>query len=241
MPTVLLHGALSGIQTSFGNIIPTLAKGRQVIALELQSHGRTPDIARPLTVASMAEDVAGLLQHLRIARADVYGYSMGGAVALQLAVKHPTLVRKLALASMSYNPEGLHLEVAPLVGAIQPENLYGTPFHDEYMAIAPDPNAFASLVNKVKDFSANPPTWPASDLRNIRAPVLTIAGDADNTRTEHAAEMYRLFGGVGAGDLKPPTRAQLAIIPGATHIGVLLKPDLVSLILTQFLDAPMPV
>jgi pimeloyl-ACP methyl ester carboxylesterase len=239
-PTVLLHGALSGIQTSFGNLIPSLAKDRQVIAVEMQSHGRTQDIDRPLRPETLADDIAALIRHLRIAKADVFGYSMGGAVALQVAVRHPMLVRKLALASVSYRSDGQYPEVMPLIGTIQPEMLYGTPFHDEYLAIAPNPERFGSLVAKVKDLSAQNYAWSANDLRAIKSPVLTIVGDADNVSPEHAAEMYRLFGGVGAGDLKPPTKAQLAVIPGATHIGVILKPELLSLILASFLDSPLP-
>ena len=138
-PLVLLHGAFSGIGTSFGRILPGLAKTRQVIAFELQGHGRTADIDRPLTVEGMAEDVAAALPQLGIEQADVLGYSTGGFVALHFAVRHPEMLRKLVLMSVSYALSGIHPGLMEGLGEMKPEMMYGSPWHEEYMQIAPHP------------------------------------------------------------------------------------------------------
>ena len=159
-PLVLLHGAFSAIGSSFGNMIPGLAKRRQVIGFELQGHGRTADIDRPLTVEGMADDVAAALQQLGIEQADILGYSNGGSVALHFATRHPQMVRKLVLMSISYTLSGIHPGLMEGMGEMKPEMMYGSPWHEEYMRIAPRPEDFNRLFEKktamdrqIKDFS----------------------------------------------------------------------------------------
>jgi pimeloyl-ACP methyl ester carboxylesterase len=136
-PLVLLHGAFSAIGTSFGKLLPTLAESRQVIAFELQAHGRTADIDRPLSTEQMADDTAAALHHLGIGKADVFGYSMGSDVALRMAIRHPNLVRKLVLATPGYKQSGLHPGLMEGLDEMKPEQMHGSPWHEEYLRIAP--------------------------------------------------------------------------------------------------------
>src|SRR5512133_868720 len=131
-PLVLVHGGLSATGTSFGKLLPGLAATRQVIPVELQAHGHTADIDRPLSYPQMADDVAALLQQIGIEKADFFGYSVGGAVALQLAIERPDLVRKLVLAAVTYTPEGFHPGLLEGMEALKPEHLAGTPFAEEF-------------------------------------------------------------------------------------------------------------
>src|SRR5918999_3796173 len=143
-PLVLLHGAFSAIGTSFGQVLPRLAQTRQVIAFELQGHGRTADIDRPLALEGMAEDVAAPLKKMGIESADVFGYSTGAAVALRVAIGHPDLVRKLVVASVTYTLDGVHPGLMEGLGEMKPDMMFGSPWHEEYMRLAPDPGDFAT-------------------------------------------------------------------------------------------------
>jgi pimeloyl-ACP methyl ester carboxylesterase len=167
-PLVLLHGAFSAIGTSFGSLLPELARSRQVIALELQGHGRTADIDRPLTIEQMADDTAAALEHLGIAQADFFGYSMGAGVALHVAIRHPGIVRKLVLASVTYNRSGLHPGLMEGFENMQPEMMYGSPWHDEYVRLAPDPNAFTTLFAKKSQMDLEIPDLPAETIQANR-------------------------------------------------------------------------
>lgn len=239
-PLILLHGAFSAIGTSFGGILPELAKQRQVIGVELQGHGHTADIERPLRIPYMAEDVAALIEYLELEQVDLFGYSMGAGVALEVAVQHPALIHKLVLASLSYNKDGLHPGLTEGLAEMKPEYLFGTPWHEEYLRIAPRPEDFPTLVAKVTDMNMNLPDWPAAALQAIKAPTLTIIGDADIVRPEHAVEMFRLFGGGVMGDTPAGLpNAQLAILPGTSHVTVVYQTDLLLTIIPPFLDAPV--
>src|SRR5215211_5001492 len=147
-PLVLLHGAFSAIGTSFGELLPSLAERRQVIAFELQAHGRTADIDRPLSIEQLADDVAAALGQLGIERADIFGYSLGASVALHLAIRHPDVVRKLVLASVTYNLSGVHPGLMEGLADMKPEMMFGSPWHEEYTRIAPNPDDFATLFAK---------------------------------------------------------------------------------------------
>jgi pimeloyl-ACP methyl ester carboxylesterase len=239
-PLVLLHGALSATGTSFGPLLPALAKTRQVIAIEQQAHGRTADIERPLSIAQMAEDTAALLRHLGVERADVFGYSMGAGIALALAIQHPELVRKLILAAVTYTKDGLHPALLEGMEALKAEDLAGSPFHAEYMRTAPHPEDFPTLVAKVKQMDREIPDWPAKAIQSLAAPTLLIVGDSDIVRPEHAVEMFRLLGGGVPGDIAGLPKSQLAILPGTTHVTLVQRTDLLPPMLTAFLDAPMP-
>jgi pimeloyl-ACP methyl ester carboxylesterase len=239
-PLVLLHGAFSAIGTSFEALLPGLAKGRQVIAFELQAHGRTADIDRPMTIEQLADDVAAALGYLGINRADIFGYSLGAAVAMHIAIRHPEVVRKLVLASVSYNRGGFHPGLTEGMENMTHEVMVGSPWHEEYMRIAPRPEDFATLFAKKTQMDKQIPDLPAEAVAAIEAPTLLIMGDSDIMRPEHAVEMFRLLGGGVAGDIAGLPRSQLAILPGTTHVTVVSRADLLLAIIPPFLDAPMP-
>jgi pimeloyl-ACP methyl ester carboxylesterase len=239
-PLVLLHGAFSAIGTSFGQMLPALAATRQVIAVDLQAHGHTADIDRPLTLGYMAGDVTALLEHLGITKADFFGYSMGAGVALQVAMKYPDRVRKLVVASVTYTIAGLHPGLIEGFAGLKPEYLMGTPWQEEYARIAPRPEDFPRLVAKVTEMNMQIPDLPSEAIRAIQRPSLLIIGDSDIVRPEHAVEMFRLLGGGVAGDTAGLPNARLAVLPGTTHVTVVNRADWIVSMVTEFLDAPMP-
>jgi pimeloyl-ACP methyl ester carboxylesterase len=216
-PLVLLHGAFSTIETDFGKMLPTLAKNRQVIGVEQQAHGHTADIDRPLSYPQMADDTAALLRHLGIEQADIFAYSFGSTIAMELARRHPSLVRKLALfGGVSFRPEGLYPELFAMLESFQPEMLVGTPWHEAYLRVAPRPEDFPTLAAKKKELDLGWKGWSPEEMQAIKAPVLIVIGDSDIVRPEHAVEMFRLLGGGMLGDGVRP-RAQLALLPGTSH------------------------
>jgi len=242
-PLVLLHGAYMTID-SMGAVVPELARSRQVIAVELQGHGRTADIDRPLSYEQMADDTAALLRHLGIEQADVFGFSTGGGVALQLAIRHPEVVRKLVVASASYTSDGMHPELLEMTPTITPEAFAGSPIEEEYLRTAPNPDDFPNLVTKLKRLDMEPFAWTQEDIRGIEAPTLIIIGDSDAIRLEHAVEMFRLLGGGVMGDLAGLPKSQLAVLPGTAHFlppgsGLMDRTDWLVAMIGGFLDAPM--
>lgn len=239
-PLVLLHGAFSAIGTSFGALVPGLAKSRQVIGLELQAHGHTADIDRPLSMELMADDTAAALDHLGIKQADVLGYSMGAGVALRVVLRHPEVVRKLVFVSAAFKGSGVHPGLMEGLGNMKPEMMFGSPWHDEYLRIAPDPGHFAAFFAKKTQMDQNTKDIPDADIAAIKAPTLIIIGDSDLTRPEHAVEMFRLLGGGVFGDVAGLPNSQLAVLPGTTHVSMASRAELLVPIITQFLDAPMP-
>ena len=236
-PLVLLHGNLSTIGVDFGGIIPSLAKSRQVIAVEQQAHGHTADIDRPLTTQNWTDDTVALLRHLGIERADVFGYSSGSAVAMQIALDHPELVGKLVLASASYRNEGLHPELMENIEEVRPEHLAGSPFEQDYARVAPNPGDWPKLIEKINEMNANLPEWTADQVKAIAAPTMLIIGDSDIVQPEHIVEMFRLFGGGVIGDLVGLPRARLAILPGTTHVTLVQRHNWLSSMVGEFLDA----
>ncbi len=238
-PLVLLHGAFSAIGTSFGNVLPELAKTRRVIAFEMQAHGHTADIDRPLSMEQMADDTAAALQQLGIENADLFGYSLGAGIALQVAIRHPEVVRKLVLASVTYNKSGLHPGLMEGLAEMKPEMMFGSPWHEEYMRIAPRPEDFATLFAKKTQMDRGIQDLPAEAIEAIEAPTLLIIGDSDIVLPEHAVEMFRLLGGGVMGDLAGLPRSRLAILPGTTHVTLLERADWLDSMITAFLDAPM--
>ena len=236
-PLVLLHGNLSTIGVDFGGIIPSLAKGRQVIGVEQQAHGHTADIDRPLSIQQWADDTAALLGHLRIERADLFGYSSGSTVALQLAIEQPQLVGKLVLASASYRLDGLHPGLMDNIQELKPEHLAGTPFEQDYAKVAPNPGDWPKLIEKITRMDADLPEWTADDIRNLAAPTMLIIGDSDIVKPEHAVEMFRLLGGGVIGDLAGLPRSRLAVLPGTTHVTLVQRADWLASMVGEFLDA----
>jgi pimeloyl-ACP methyl ester carboxylesterase len=235
-PLVLLHGALSAIGTSFGKLLPNLSKDRQVLAVEMQGHGRTADIDRPLRYEYLADDIAVLLTQLRLDQADLFGWSLGAGVALQVGIRHPQLVRKLVLASVTYNSGGLYPELLAGIDHAKPQDLAGTPFYEEYLSIAPHPQDFPRLFAKQQQLDREIQDWPVEAIRAIKASTLLIIGDADVVRPEHAVELFRLLGGGVAGDLVGLPRAQLAVLPGTTHVTLVDRVEWLVPMVRQFLD-----
>ena len=231
-PLVVLPGAYMTVDL-MGDLVPALAKSRRVIAVEFQGHGHTADIDRPFSYGQFADDTAALLGQAGIEQADVYGYSLGGGVALQLGLRHPARVRRLVIASASYSSDGLYPEVVGGMENITPEMFDGTPWRDAFDRTAPDPSAFPTLVEKLKQLDLTPFDWPVEELA---APALILIGDSDGTRLEHAVDMFRRLGGGVFGDLAAQLPAsQLAILPGTTHVGMLDRAGWISGMVTMFL------
>jgi pimeloyl-ACP methyl ester carboxylesterase len=231
-PLVVLHGAYMTVEL-MGDLAAALARNHRVIAVEFQGHGHTADIDRPFAYEQFADDIAALLEHLDIAQADVYGYSLGGGVALQVGLRHPGRVRALVIASASFSSDGLYPEVVGGIENITPELFDGTPWRDAYNRTAADPAAFPRLVEKLKQLDLTAFEWP---IEQLIAPALILIGDSDGTRLEHAVDMFRRLGGGFFGDLAPELpSSQLAILPGTTHVGMLERADWIAPMVTAFL------
>jgi pimeloyl-ACP methyl ester carboxylesterase len=238
-PLVLLHGNLSTISTSFGKVLPMLAGVRQVIALEQQGHGHTADIDRPFSTEQWALDTSAALQHLKIEQADFFGYSSGGAVALEIALRLPALVRKLVWAGgASYQRAGLYPELQAAGEAMQPEDLDGSPFQLAYAAAAPHPENWHRLVAKVGELDRATVGWSSETISRVQAPMLLIIGDSDIVRPEHVVEMFRLLGGGVIGDIVGLPRSQLAVLPGTTHVTLTDRAEWLASMVLAFLDPP---
>jgi pimeloyl-ACP methyl ester carboxylesterase len=241
-PLVLLHGGIGGTET-FARLIPKLARGRRVVAVDLQGHGRTADINRSIRFERMAEDVAGVIQRLRLRKVDLLGYSLGGGVALRTVVQHPELVRKLVLISTAFRRGGWYPEI--LVGMQSvPENaeaMKQTAMYKEYVRVAPRPEDWPVLLTKLADALRQEYDW-SDDIEKIRTPSLVVAGDADSIRPSHLAQFFEHLGGGrsdGGWDGAGISRARLAILPGVTHYNILSSPLLIPIVL-EFLGAPAP-
>jgi pimeloyl-ACP methyl ester carboxylesterase len=235
-PLVLLHGAFGTIESCFARLLPTLARRFEVIAIELQGHGRTRDIARRLTYEDMSADTAALLEALDIPCAHCVGYSMGGAVGLQLALDRPELVDHLVFAGgASFDPSGVYPELMADFESFDPHQLDGSRWHQAYREVAPDPDAWIPLVVKLNELDRSGHSWPRDQLAALQAPTLLINGDADIVRPEHAVEMFRILGGGALDDLVGVRQAQLALLPGTSHEGVLDRVEWLSSMILDFL------
>lgn len=239
-PLVLIHGAYGTIDM-WGPILTTLAETHQVIAVELQGHGHTADIDRPIRYETMADDVAALMEHLGIAQADIVGFSMGSGVALQLALRHPERVRKLVPISVSYSTEGVYPEIWAGIEQITPEVFAGSPMEEAYQRNAPDPDHWPVFIEKLLDLERQTYAWSEDDIADIAAPTLFIFGDSDIVKLDHAVTLFTLLGGGVPGDVTGLPNSQLAIIPGTTHVGMAETGATYWLpMVVAFLDAPMP-
>lgn len=236
-PTLLLHGAY-GTTGMWGELLPGLATGRQIVAVDPQGHGRTADIDRPIRYEAMADDCAALLDYLGVEQADVIGYSMGAGTGLRLSIQHPARVGRQVLASASFRSDGIYPEIIEQIQTITPELFMGTQYAEGYSAVAPRPEEFPRLVEKLKDLDAQPFDWTA-EMPLVQAPTLLIFGDADVVTLEHAVEMLRALGGGITGTMfdGSPT-AQLAILPNTAHQGVPMRTELLLAVIPPFLDAP---
>jgi pimeloyl-ACP methyl ester carboxylesterase len=239
-PLLLLHGGLFDIDQQFGRLIPGLSANRRVIAADFQGHGRTHDLDRPLTAAGLASDVVGLLRHLEVAQADVFGFSIGGAVALHLAIERPELVRKLIVSSVSFHPDGDRPENQDAVGRMTVDMIAGTPMEQAYRAKSPHPDRLQDLLDKLGRFDEGFPGWSDADIEGIAAPTLITVGDCDAVTLAHAVRFLQLRGGDVNGDFVGVPTSQLAVFPGTTHFFGLSRSALVLDVVLGFLDAPAP-
>lgn len=240
-PLLLLHGGLFNIDLQFGELLPSLSANRQVIAADFQGHGRTNDIDRSLNTADLASDVVGLLQHLNVPQVDVFGFSVGGAVALHLAIRNPELIRKAIISSVSYHPDGERPENSA-VGEMKVEMIAGTPMEAAYLAKSPHPDLehLQELLNKLGGYDRGANGWSDDDIRGIAAPTLITVGDNDAVKLEHAVKFAQLRGSDVNGDFVGVPASQLAVFPGTTHFFGMARTNLVTDVVLTFLDAPMP-
>jgi pimeloyl-ACP methyl ester carboxylesterase len=223
-PLVLLHGGLLTIDLNFGPLLEPLAASRRVIAVELQGHGHTADTGRPMTIEALAGDVVALLDHLDIAEADLFGFSLGGLVGYAVALGAPARVGKLIVASAdAHRPPGR--ESVPLDDDRMPTPADFQAMRDAYETVAPDPAHFDEFAARESALVHEFPGW-ADDLRSLRAPTLLIFGDRDFSPLPDVAELFELL-----------PNAQLAVLPGTTHVGIMRRPGGVFSLITSFLDA----
>jgi pimeloyl-ACP methyl ester carboxylesterase len=237
-PLVLLHGSFMSIDMTFSQLIPELSKTRKIIAVEFQGHGRTADIERPFSAENFADDVAGVLKFLKIDSADILGYSLGGEVAAQVAIRQPKMVRKLVIVSSAFKFEGWSPETRAVFPMITPEIFAKTPIKTEYDRLAPDTAHWSQFIKKMVQFVSTPFDF-TDKARSLKKPMLLIFGDSDGILPEHAAEMFRSAGGVRNGDMAGLPNSQLAIFPGTSHTGVIMRTGWLLSMIPPFLDAPV--
>lgn len=236
-PVVLLHGGFGTLTRNMPEWIGELSKTRKVIALEMQGHGRTADIERDFSYENLADDVSGLLDHLKIPTADIIGYSMGGGVALQCAIRHPEKVRKVVSISAVFRHDGWVKEAVDTFPFITGEMLKGSPLEVEYKKLSPTPKEFSNFIKRVMAMDLKPYDFGADKLKATKAPIFFIHGDADGVRLEHVSEMYRLKGGEVFGDMRPRSDSRLLILPNNTHTTLMKRASVIIPMVNEFLDA----
>ena len=236
-PVVLLHGGFMTITSNWAGWIDELSKTRKVIAVEMQGHGRTADIPRELSSENHADDVAALLKYLKISRADLIGYSMGGGVAMQVAVRHPDQVRRVVVMSSTFRRDGMVQEGLDAMPKLTAETFKGSPIEAEYKRLSPTPDQFSKFVERMVAADSKAKDLSADQLQSTTAPMFFIHGDADGIRLQHVAEMFRLKGGEIHGDLRPRSASRLAILPNTTHVTLMERISIIVPMVNDFLDA----
>ena len=236
-PVVLLHGAFMTITNNWTGWIGELSKTRKVIAIEMQGHGRTADTARDITDENLADDVAALLEQLKIPRADLIGYSMGGAVAMQCAIRHPDKVRKVVIISSYFRRDGVVKEALDAIPKLTADDFKGSPIEAEYKKLSPTPDEFPNFVKRLLATASRGHDISADQLKATTAPMFFIHGDADGVRLEHISEMYRLKGGEIHGDMRSRSASRLAILPNTTHVTLMDRRSVIIPMVNDFLDA----
>jgi pimeloyl-ACP methyl ester carboxylesterase len=237
-PVVLLHGSFMTLTSNWAGWIEELSRTRKVIAVELQGHGRTADIPRELSSEHHADDVAALLDYLEIPRADLIGYSMGGGVALRVAVRHPDRVRRVVVLSSPFRRDGMVQEAHDaLTAEALAEAFEGSPLEAEYERLSPTPDRFSRFVERMVAADAAETDLSADQLQSTTAPMFFIHGDADGIRLQHVAEMFHLKGGGTHGDLGPRSASRLAILPDTTHVTLMQRREILVPMVNDFLDA----
>ncbi len=234
-PIVLLHGAFYTIDMNWGQLIPDLSKTRKVIAIELQGHGHTPFSDRKLSITTLASDVEGVMDYLKIDSADVVGYSMGGSVAYQFAVQSPKRLRKLVIISSTYKTDGWLPIVNSAFENFKPEFFDNSPLRAAYDAVAPDKTKWTNFLKKMLDFVKVPFNVGDSNIAKIAAPVLIISGDNDGLDKIELMKTYQLLGGGVAADLQPMPKSHLAIVPSQGHVSLMMQTKIILGYLNDFL------
>ncbi len=237
-PLVLLHGAFMTITNNWADgWISELSKTRKVIAVEMQGHGRTVDGPRDINSENLADDVAALLGYLKIPRADLLGYSMGGSVALQAAIRHPDKVRKAVIISSTFRSDGAIAEAVESIPKLTADDFKGSTIEVEYKKLSPTPADFPKFVQRIGATASKAYDFGADKLKATKAPMFFIHGDADGVRLAHIAEMFRLKGGEIHGDMKPRSASRLAILPDTTHVTLMQRAAIIVPMVNDFLDA----
>jgi pimeloyl-ACP methyl ester carboxylesterase len=234
-PIVLLHGAFYTIEMNWGQLIPELSKTRKVIAIEMQGHGHTPFSDRKLDIATLASDVAGVMDYLKVDSADVAGYSMGGSVAYQLTIQYPKRVRKLVIISSTYKTSGWLSVVNSGFKNFKPEFFDNTPIKAAYDASAPDKTKWKKFLQQMIDFAGVPFDCGDSNIAKITSPVLLISGDNDGLDKIELMKTYQLLGGGVSADLEPMPKSHLAIIPSQGHVTLMMQTKTILGYLDDFL------
>jgi pimeloyl-ACP methyl ester carboxylesterase len=235
-PIVLLHGAFYTIEMNWAQLTPELSKTRKVIAIELQGHGHTPYSDRKLDFTTLASDVEGVMNYLKIDSADVAGYSMGGSVAYQLTIQSPKRVRKLVIISSVYKTSGWLPSVTNSFKTLKPEFLTNTPLKTAYDAVAPDKTKWTTFLESMIAFAGTPFDMGDSNIAKITAPVLIISGDNDGMDKLELAKTYRLLGGGVSADLGPMPKSHLAIVPSQSHVTLMMHTKTILVYLNSFLN-----
>lgn len=243
-PVLMLHGAFMAGE-GMRPLADQFASDRTVIIVDQRNHGRSGDLSGPFTYEQLGDDAAAVLADAGVSKADVVGYSMGGAAALQLALRHPERVDHLVTISIAANDSGPAAGMPPIMPSLTPEQFAGSALESTYKRLSPTPGAFPSLVGKINAMSAAGHLWPDDDIRALKHPTFVIVGDYDVILTENAVQLYRLRGGGDPALVYQPfltaaPPARLAILPATSHIGVLSDPVRLSTMIHDFLNDETP-
>lgn len=224
-PIVLLHGAFMTAGMTWTGLTPALSKDHQVIAFEFQGHGHTADINRPFSLEAFADDIAAAIKYLKLDSVDLVGYSLGGEVAMAVAIRHPEVVKRLISISAVSRHDGWAESTRKVFPMITPEVFAPTPIKSEYDKVAPDPKHFNDFIRKMVVFASTPFDLGNDNIKNIKAPTLLIFGDSDGAEPSHIVELFRLRGGWANADLGEKSNSQLAIFPNSSHTGLMMQTD----------------
>lgn len=238
-PLVMIHGSFMNIPLTWSELIPLLSQDHMLVLAEMQGHGRTKDIPRAMDYAHMADDVSGLLEHLDLEQADVLGYSMGGGVAFQMAIRHPGQVRRLIILSGTYAHDGWWPDVEASFANMNGEMFRGSPLEQEFVRYGNDPAQFDAYIEKVLSIDVNGYDWSGA-VKKFELPVFLVLGDVDGIRYGHALDLFKALGGGKMGDLHGMPKSRLAILPATTHIGLIQRTELLVPMIRDFLASDLP-
>lgn len=234
-PLVLLHGAFMTIEMNWGQLIPELSKTRKVIAIEMRGHGHTPFSDGKLDLATMASDVAGVMDYLKVESADVAGYSMGGSIAYQLTIQNPKRVKKLVIISSTYKSSGWLPVVTNSFKSFKPEFFTNTPLKTAYDAAAPDKTKWTPFLEEMIVFLKTPFDMGDANIAKITSPVLIISADNDGLDKVELMKTYQLLGGGVSADMVPMPKSHLAVVPSQSHVSLMMQTKTILDYLEDFL------